>query len=507
MREIKTILYYRLEKKISADHTAQALKISKGTVINTLNRFEKSGLIWPLPQDMSDTTLESLLYPQIEHQPASGVIALPTIDYLEGELVKSHVTLQCLYDEYCQSTTEPVSRATFYRYFNGHRQPPYSMPMEYKGGDLLFVDYSGDSLSYIDRTTGEIIPTELFCCCWGASNYSYAEATLIQSKEAFVYSHVHSFRYFGVVPHGLTPDNLKSGVTVPDRYDPVINPLYEEMSRHYHTAVIPARVREPRDKAKIENGVLHIQRYILAHLRNRQFFSLSEINVALAALLEEFNNRPMKDYGNQTRKERFERLDKPYAQPMPQEPFRISAIMHEVLVRKNYHVQYEHHYYSVPFAYVGKRVTVKRCGSMVEIYHDGKRLASHLFSLQKYRHSTKTEHMPSAHQFVKGLTPGWIIAQAAQIGQNTVDVVTAIMKRSEHVQQGFNASLGILRFAKAYSQVRLEAACARCLHFGTTSYRSVKSVLENNLDKEPIGAQPNINDEPLVHENLRGDYQ
>ena len=264
-------------------------------------------------------------------------------------------------------------------------------------------------------------------------------------------------------------------------------------------------------KGIIENGVLHIQRYILAHLRNRQFFSLSEVNVAVAELLEEFNSRPMKDYGNQTRRERFERLDKPFAQPLPPEPFRISDIKLDVLVRKNYHVQYENHYYSVPFEHVGKRVTVKRCGSMVEIFHDGKRLTSHLFSLQKYRHSTKTEHMPKAHQFVKGLTPGWIMAQAAEIGQNTVDVIEAIMKRTEHVQQGFNAALGVLRFAKAYSKPRLEAACARCLHFGTNNYRSVKSVLENNLDKVPISnsnVQQNTNDdEPLVHENLRGDYQ
>jgi transposase len=511
MRDLKAILYYRLEKGISAQRTSKALNISKGTIINTIARFEKSGLSWPLPADISDTTLENRLYPQPAPTPDATAIALPSVDYLEKELARPHVTLQCLFDEYRQSTDDPVSRASFYRYFHAQRPKPCSMPMEYKGGDLLFVDYSGDGLTYTDRTTGEIIPTELFCCCWGASNHSYAEATHSQKDEAFVYSHIHSFRYFGVVPHGLVPDNLKSGVKIPDRYDPVINPLYEEMARHYHTAVIPARVREPRDKAKIENGVLHIQRFIVARLRNRQFFSLVEINTAIAELLEEFNSRPMKDYGNQTRRERFELLDKPYAQPLPQEPFRISDIKLEVLVRKNYHVHYIDHFYSVPYEHVGKRVTVKRCGCMVEIFHDGKRLACHLFSLQKQRYSTKSEHMPQAHQFVKGLTPGWIMAQAAKIGQNTVDVVAAIMKRSEHVQQGFNAALGVLRFAKVYTEPRLEAACARCLHYRTTTYRALKSVLQNNLDKVPINdtaAQQNMHDdEPLVHENLRGDYQ
>lgn len=511
MREIKTILYYRLEKGISAEKTSKALNVSKGTVINTLHRFETSGLTWPLPDDMSDTTLQNLLYPPKPVQPSAGVAELPQVSYLETELKRPNVTLQCLYDEYRQRTVEPVSRASFYRYFNAQQLKPCSMPMEYKGGDLLFIDYSGDGLFYTERTTGVVVQVELFCCCWGASNHSYAEATHTQNNEAFVYSHVHAFRYFRAVSHGLVPDNLKSGVKEADRYDPIINPLYEEMARHYHTAVIPARVRQPRDKAKIENGVLHIQRFILARLRDRQFFSLVEINTAIAELLEEFNSRPMKDYGNQTRRERFERLDKPYAQPLPEEPFKVSDIKLEVLVRKNYHVQYENHFYSVPFEYVGKRVTVKRCGCMVEIFHDGKRLSCHLFSLLKHRYSTKSEHMPQAHQFVKGLTPGWIIAQAAKIGQNTVDVVAAIMKRSEHVQQGFNAALGVLRFAKVYTEPRLEAACARCLYYRTTTYRALKSVLQNNLDKEPLpdaAATPATqNHQPIVHENLRGDYE
>jgi transposase len=511
MREIKTILYYRLEKGISAEKTSKALNISKGTVINTMSRFETCGLTWPLPDDMNDTTLQNLLYPQKPLQPAAGVAELPTVTYLETELKKPNVTLQCLYDEYRQRTAEPVSRASFYRYYNAQQQKPCSMPMEYKGGDLLFVDYSGDGLFYTERATGEVVAVELFCCCWGASNYSYAEATHTQNNEAFVYSHIHACRYFGVVPHGFVPDNLKSGVKVPDRYDPIINPLYEEMARHYHSAIIPARVRQPRDKAKIENGVLHIQRYVLARLRDRQFFALIEINTAIAELMEEFNDRPMKDYGNQTRIERFERLDKPYAQPLPEEPFRISEIKLEVLVRKNYHAQYAGHFYSVPYEYVGKRVTVKRCGCMVEIFHDGTRLSCHLFSLLKYRYSTKTEHMPQAHQFVKGLTPGWIMAQASKVGQNTVDVVAAIMKRSEHVQQGFNAALGVLRFAKVYTEPRLEAACARCLYYRTTTYRALKSVLHNNLDKEPLPdtvATPVLqNDQPLVHENVRGDYE
>ena len=511
MREIRSILYYRLEKGISAERTARALRISKGTVINTVHRFKQSDLSWPLSPEISDSVLEHALYPPLSPKDSAEGFGLPSIDYLEGELAKKHVTLQCLYDEYRQSTSEVMSRSSFYRYFKKNRPVPYSMPMEYKGGDLLFIDYSGDGLEYIEKVTGEIIPVELFCCCWGASNYSYAEVTESQRKDDFVHSHPRAFRYFGVVPHGLVPDNLKSGIKTPDRYDPIVNPLYGEMAKHYHTAVLPARIKTPRDKAKIENGVLHIQRFILARLRNRHFFSLYEINTAVWELLEEFNTRPMKDYGNQTRRERFERLDKRYAQQLPAEPFRVTEVKLDVLVGKNYHVRYKDHFYSVPFKYVGKRVKIRRSGSMVEIQYESQHLARHMYSIRKYGYTTKHEHMPKAHQFVKGLTPGWIISQASNIGSHTVEVISAIMRRAEHVQQGFNAALGILRLAKVYTSQRLEAASKRCIHFGTKNYRSVKSVLDNNLDKQPIEVKTEEKTAEQIdiftHENIRGNYE
>ena len=508
MRSIHQILYYRLEKKIGADQTARALKISKGTVINTLKRFAQSGLPWPLPEDLSDTTLENRLYPPNRVR-TSTLSKLPRASYVEKELSNKHVTLQCLYDEYVQGTDTAVSRASFYRFYRSNRQQKPSMPIEHKGGDLIYVDYSGDGLFYTNREDGERRNVELFCCCWGLSSHSYAEATESQKKRDFTYSHVRAFNYFGVVSNGLVPDNLKSAVTKPCPFDPIINPLYEQMGRHYGVAILPARVRKPKDKAKIESGVLHIQRFILARLRHRQFFSLAEINTAIAELLEEFNARPMKDYGYQSRKERFERLDRSHAQPLPQNPFRITDVKLDVLVGKNYHIRYRDHFSSVPFQHVGKRVIVRRCGGMVEIFYDNQSLTSHLFSTRKYGYSTKTEHMPKAHQFVKGLTPGWIIAQASEIGTNTVNAVALTMQRSEHVQQGFNAALGVLRLAKAYTPQRLEAACKRCLHHKAVTYRSLKAVLENNLDQQPLSGEHTATHQPpsvVVHENLRRDF-
>jgi transposase len=505
MRSIRQILHYRLEKKLGADQTACALKISKGTVINTVKRFEQSGLPWPLPEDLTDSVLESRLYPATQESLQMRT-DLPTVDYIEQELAKKHVTLQCLYEEYRRETPEPVSRAAFYRYYNRIKTPQLSMAVEHKGGDLVYVDYSGDGLFYTDAKTGVRTDVELFCCCWGLSSYSFAEATETQQKRDFCQSHVRAFRYFGVCPHGLVPDNLKSAVTTPDPFDPKLNPLYEELGRHYNAVILPARSRKPKDKAKVESAVLHIQRYILAHLRNRQFFSLSEINKAVMELLEEFNDRPMKDYGSQTRRERFTTLDQPYAQPLPEEPFRIIDIRHDVLVGKNYHVRYLDHFYSVPYEKVGKRVLVRRCSGMIEIFHDGQLLTRHLFGTRKFGYSTKRDHMPAPHQFVKGLTPGWIIAQAAKIGENTVNAVGQVMRRSEHIQQGFNAALGVLGLARAFAPERLEKACQRCIHYNTVTYRALKSVLAKNLDQQPIAdlATPQPESLPtIIHENLR----
>ena len=505
MRCIRQILHYRLEMKVCAEQTACALKISKGTVINTVKRFVASGITWPLPQDVTDSVLEARLYPSTDSA-MSTAPDVPTVAYIEEELAKKHVTLQCIYDEYHRSTPAPISRAAFYRYYKRSRTPDVSMAVEHRGGDLVYVDYSGDGLFYTDAKTGISTDVDLFCCCWGLSSFSFADATETQKKRDFCQSHVRAFRYFGVCPHGLVPDNLKSAVTKPDPFDPVLNPLYEELGRHYKAVILPARIRKPKDKAKVESAVLHIQRFILARLRNRQFFSLVAINEAVMELLEEFNDRPMKDYGNQTRRERFVRLDKPHAQPLPQEPFRMTDIKYDVLVGKNYHIRYKDHFYSVPFEKTGKRVMVRRVSGVVEIFYDGQLLTRHLYCTREFGYSTKREHMPSEHQFVKGLTPGWIIAQAAKVGDSTVAAVSEIMRRSEHVQQGFNATLGVLNLAKAYTPERLEAACRRCVHFNTVTYRALKSVLENNLDQQVLPISQAAQQEPervILHENLR----
>ncbi len=503
MRKIRQVLDYRLSKNISAEQTALALELSKGSVINYLERFEKSKLPWPLPETLADTDLEEALFPPL---PSPPELPGPLLDitYLEKELARPHVTLQRLWEEYAEAHPDGLKRSAFYERFARGRSPKISIKMIHKGGDKVFSDYSGDGLEYIDRRTGEIVPVDLFVCCWGASSYTFAEASETQKTPDFTMSHVHGLNFFGVAPFAFVLDNTKSGVKKSDRYDPIANPVYGKMAEHYHVAFLPARVGKPQDKGVVESAVLQAQRFILARLRNRQFFSLFEINAAIREELEILNNRPMKEYGGQTRRQRFEELDKPYAQPLPQEPFKISSVKIDVRVAPNYHIRFNDHFYSVPHHLVSRRVDIYQIGPIIEIYHDHVPLCRHQVGAANFGYTTKTEHMPPNHAFVKGWSKEWFIAKAGEIGPATIDAVAKIMNSREHVQQGFNAALGVLRLAKVFSSPRLECACQRAIYFKSVTFRSIKSILEQHLDKQAFLPLKTTPEAPLLHENIRG---
>ena len=313
MRKIRLVLEYRLSKNISAEQTALALSLSKGSVINYMERFERSKLPWPLPETLTDTALEAALFPPVASTTDVQQQPRPNLGYIEKELVRRHMTLQRLWEEYAEQHPDGLKRSAFYDFVTKHRPPQLTMKMIHKGGDKVFSDYSGDGLEYIDRRTGEIVPVDFFVCAWGASSYTFAEGSESQKTPDFTRSHVHALNYFGVAPFAFVLDNTKSGVKKSDRYDPVANPVYGKMAAHYHIAFLPARVRKPQDKAVVESAVLQAQRFILARLRNRQFFSLDEVNAAIQEELEALNNRPMKEYGGQTRRQRCAcRLQLPY---------------------------------------------------------------------------------------------------------------------------------------------------------------------------------------------------
>ena len=380
------------------------------------------------------------------------------------------------------------------------------MRQDHKAGDKVFVDYSGDGIPYIDPHTGEIREAKLFVAVLGASNYIFAEATLEEDLRSWIEAHVHAYEYFGGVPAATVPDNTKTGVTSPCYYEPDLNPTYHEMAKHYGTAILPARIRKPKDKAKVENAVLIVQRWILAALRNCTFYSIEQVNEAVEEKLEEINNRPFQKLDG-TRKELFEELDKPALMPLPSRRY-YYARWSKARVNIDYHVEVDKHFYSVPYKFARKMVEVRLTTNTVEFFLKGNRIASHRRSFYRHSHSTITEHMPKSHQRYLEWTPSRIINWASKNGPSTARLVEQILAARPHPEQGFRSCLGILRLGKKYDGKRLEAACNRALAIKSYSYKSVKSILATGLDKTPI--EPGLKvkpSAPIQHENIRGsDY-
>lgn len=499
MRRIQEILRLRYEKHLSFSQIGRACGISKTAAQTCVRRAQAAGFSWPLPEGLDDIGLEKLLYPPAIAMDIPG--NLPDFPKIHQELRKKGVTLQLLWSEYRQGCPDGYGYSRFcdlYRIWE--KKLDVVMRQDHKAGEKLFVDYSGLRLEVVDRSTGEIREAEIFVAVSGASSLTYAEATWSQGLTDWVASHVRAFEFFGGVHELLVPDNLKAGVTTAHRYDPEVNPTYQEMARHYGCAVVPARVRKPRDKAKVEVGVQGVERRILAVLRNRTFFTLEELNRAIWELLEAYNARAFQKMPG-SRKSLFETLEKPVLRPLPQERYEF-AEWRKARVNIDYHVEVDKHYYSVPYQLVREEIEVRRTANVVEMYQRGRRVASHTRSHVKYGYSTQDSHMPQSHREYAGWSPAKLASWAAQAGEATKAVVEKIMGSRSHPQQGFRPCLGIMRLGKKYGYERLEGACRRALHLPVPRYRHIESILKSGLDQEPMKVTPVS--PALVHEHLRG---
>jgi transposase len=375
------------------------------------------------------------------------------------------------------------------------------MRQEHRAGEKLFVDYAGQTVPVYDLHTNQMREAQIFVAVLGASNYTYAEATWTQSLPDWIGSHSRAFIFFAGVPRVLVPDNLKAGVKKASFYEPDINPTYLDLANHYGTVVIPARVGKPKDKAKVETGVQIVERWILARLRNRQFFSLRQLNQAIAELLEDLNNKPFQKLPG-SRKSAFESMDRPALNPLPSQPYQF-AEWKKATVNVDYHIEVDRHYYSVPHALIKKKIDVRITNNTIECFYKSNRVASHIRSSNKGRHSTVKEHMPKSHQMWAAWTPQRFIRWAAKIGPHTQSLIENVLNSRAHPQQGFRSCLGILRLAKSYGDDRLDAACRRAVTIGGTSYRSVQSILKHNLDQKPLPDQSSESP-PIEHVNIRG---
>jgi transposase len=501
MRKIKEVLRLKWANELSDRKIAQSCNISRPVVANYVGRAEEAGLSWPLPDTLTDAELERLLFPALHKSSASD--RLPP-DWLKvhEELQKKNVTLFLLWQEYREHHPKGYQYSWFcnqYRSWLGSRD--LSMRQTHRAGEKLFVDYAGHTVPVIDPRTGEIRSAQIFVAVLGASNYTYAEATWSQSLPDWIGSHQRSFIFFGGLPELVVPDNLRSGITKAHRYEPDLNPTYLEMATHYGVAIVPARVRKPKDKAKVEVGVQIVERWILASLRNHTFFSLAELNQAIGQLVVKLNQRPFKKLPG-SRGERFQSLDKPALKALPMTPY-VYAEWKLVRVHIDYHVDIEGHYYSVPYRLVKQQLDARITENTVEVFNKGERVASHLRSWLKGHHTTLNAHRPEAHLHYGDWSPGRFMGWAEKIGPATRQVIQVVLHERRHPEQGYRSCLGILRLAKAYSDARLEAACTRALSLGTCRYKSIESILKHGLDSKPVGVEEEAA-LPQQHENVRG---
>ena len=501
MKKLKVVL--RLKYDLGATHReiAKSVRISPSTVSRLVNDAKAAGITWPLTEELDDAQLEEKVYGQISDIPTKSHV--PNWSDLSKELQKKGVTKQLLWEEYRQSTPEEscYSYSQFCHHFRlWFKRQELSMRQIHRAGEKMFVDYAGQTVPIVDPVTGTIREVQIFIAVLGASNYTYAEATYTQTLPDWTMSHVRAFNFFGGVSEVVVPDNLKSAVHKACRYDPDLNPTYQQLAMHYGISVIPARPRKPKDKAKAEAGVLNVERQILARLRNETFNSLGELNQAIKGWLDILNAQPFQKLPG-SRRSRFIELDKPELKPLPKNAYQYTEVSF-ARVKKDYHIDCQGHYYSVPHQLVNKKVEVHAKGNTIDIFHLGKRIVSHVKQNVAGLHTTIVDHMPESHKQHLQCTPKELRSKACKIGNSTGKVIHDILQQRMHPERTSKLCLGVLALARKYGIERLEKACTRAIAIQSPSRKSIESILSKGLDNlvhEDSEALTTIQ-----HENVRG---
>ena len=503
MRQIRQVLRLHLEAGLTYAQVGRALGIPKSTVGKFALLARAAGVDWTAAQGLGDEELEARLF-----QPAVPRAARhlePDYAYIHQELKRPGVTLQLLWEEYAQANALAYKYTSFcIKYREWAASLKRSMRQVHVGGDKLFADYAGQTVPIVDAATGEIRAAQIFVATLGASNYTYACATPTQTAADWVGSLIGALEFIGGVPRLIVPDQPRALIARPDRYEPGVGRLVEEFCDHYSVPVLPARPAHPRDKPKVECAVLVVERWILARLRNRRFFSLAELNAAIRELVADLNARPFKKLPG-CRREAFQSLDQPALRPLP--PSRMPIVRFKrARVNIDYHVELDGHYYSVPHRLVRTEVELRISSTAVQAFCGQQRVAVHAYSAIKGAFTTNPEHMPASHRAHREWTPAKLIAWGERIGVACAALVRWQMEHRPHPEQGYRACLGLQRLARSYGADRLEAACARAMSIRSPSFRSVNAILKSGMDRQAMRPEPTQTSLPL-HENVRGpDY-
>lgn len=497
MLKIREILRLKHEAGMSLREIGSACNCGKSTVSELLTRAKKVGITWPI--ELTDKQLMSALYPPAKSQESPPE---PDMEYIFHEMKKKNVTLMLLWEEYKEKHPDGIMYTQFCdRYRKFKKQNNLSMHKEHKAGEEVEVDWAGSTMFYIDSDTGEKRPAYIFVSVLPASNYPFAYAYGDMKIPNWIDAHVRAFEYYGGVPRITISDNTKTAVVTPDIVDPVLNKSYHEMARHYRTTLVPARAGKPKDKAADENMVGIVSRRIIAALRNRQFFSLQEINEAIEEELIKLVNRPFKKReGN--RQSAFEKIDKPCLQPLPKTKYEY-AEWKETKIQFNYHVDYDGFFYSCHYSYVNQRCFIRATSRMIEVYIGTERVAVHPRNYNTYkRYTTLVEHMPEEHKAVSGWSSDRFLSWAGKIGPNTHQLIKNILESREYPVQTYRACMGVMRLSKSYSAELMEKASREAVGKNICSYKyfniMLKQVAKNSVKEEK--------EKIIRHDNVRGSH-
>jgi transposase len=503
MRRINEVLRLRFELGLGQREIARACAISQGAVHNYLKKVAAAGISWPLPEGWDEKRVEQALFGERQVIKRLPEQVLPDFPALHSQLLQHrYLTLQLAWEEYRQIHPEGYGYSRFCElYGRWRRKQDVVLRQVHQPGEKGFVDWAGATIPVHDPVTGHVWPAPLFVMVLGASSYTYAEATGDQQLTAWLSAHRHAFEYFGGVPRLLVPDNLRTGVSRACRYDPDLNPTYQEFAMHYAVGVVPARPYRPRDKAKVEVGVQVAERWIIAALRHQKFFRLADLNHAIRELLERLNQRPFRKREG-SRASVFAAVERNALRPLPAEPFDMSQWSY-ARVNIDYHIVFDANFYSVPYTLVQEPVEVRATPTTIEIFHKGQRVASHVRGHGREQVFTQREHRPKSHQAHLEWTPSRMVNWAEQIGPHTAKLLERILAEKPHPEMGYRSCLGIIRLAEEYSSTRMEAAAERAIRTGTCRFQSVKSILKNSLDQQPLPEPPPLS-LPPSHDNIRG---
>jgi len=469
--------------KILKKDIAKACGCSRNTVAHVIKTAEEKSLRWEAAAVLSSDELALRLFPGDLKKPEYKV---PDWNYIHREMAKSGVTLSLLWEEYCEQCRSsgelPYKTTQFYKYYSDFVQKTKAtMHIGHKPGEIMEVDWAGQTAFIQNTDTGKPIKAYIFAAVLPYSGYTYVEAFLSQDQQSWIQAHVNSYGFFGGVTRILVPDNLKTGITKHTRQEIVINKTYQELAEHYQTAIVPARVSRPRDKASVEGNVSVISTWIIAALRNQQFLSLWELNTAIRAKLTEFNSKPFqKKEGSRESVFEEERL---FLLPLPEHPYEL-AVWKTATVQFNYHITVEGGNYSVSYEYIKQKVNVRLTKRLVEIFFAGNRIASHpRLSGRPGQYSTYEEHMPKEHREYVAWNGERFLNWAGKIGEHTKSVVQIFLSRNQVEQQGYKACLALLKLTDSYSALRLEQACKRALSFTERpSLKSIQIILKSGQD-------------------------